>query len=171
MAGKVKRISMHLLFLIFSNTIFGLVLYFLTTWLAGYSLVYAYLGNLAFIVLGLALDAFALKALDPKSIATDLETERNKEASLRLVWLYLDSFISFKTALYLFYIIILVVSQLAVFNPGLVGEDMGNFLHVNQFNLVVLIAFDRFTVHFAKDREDMARASEELKGYLSEDQA
>ncbi len=170
--SKIKQIGRHAVFIVCSNTMYGLILFFLTTWLAGYSLVYAYLGNLVLIVFGLMLDKWTLSIVEPGKLAREFENvkEKDRELNVRLVNYFMDSFVSFKTVLYLFYMIILIVSQIAVFNPGLVNEDIGNFLYVNQYNLVLLIAFDRFVDRFTKDRKDMAQTSAEFKKYLSKDQ-
>lgn len=169
-ARRIKQLGMHLVFIVFSNAIYGVILFSLTTWLLGFSLVYAYLGNLLLIIAGLVLDRFSLSTMEPKRLAEDLRKIENEGAGSRVVWFLLTSFVSFKAILYLFYMIILVVTQVAAFNPGLVSESVASFLLINQYSLVLLIALDGFSTHFSKDRKKMAETTAELKEYLSESQ-
>jgi hypothetical protein len=81
-------------------------------------------------------------------------------------WL-IDSFVSFKTMLYLFYIIILFISQIIDFYPEMVGGNLKTFVIINRYNIVLLIAFDKLIGHFLRDRKRMAEISGKLDKHLS----
>ena len=82
----------------------------------------------------------------------------------------LDSFVSFKTVLYMFYIFILIFSQIIDFYPALVGENIGNFISANSYSILLLIALDQVIGQFSKDRERVGKISEKLKKDLVENQ-
>jgi hypothetical protein len=168
--AKIKQIGKHLLFIFYSNAIYGLILYFAFTWLAGYSLLFAYLGNLALIVLGLAWDEFNQKWLQSKKAVLLLKKEKDIEKNYRFVQQLMDSFVSIKTALYLFYIIILIFSQILDFYPALAGGNLGNFILANNYSILFLVAFDMLIGQFSKDRERMKKISAYLKKSLTENQ-
>jgi len=168
MSNKIKRIGKHLFYILWSNVLYGLLLYFVFTWLAGYSLLYAYFWNLALIILGLAIDAYLLQMLQSKKIIMQLKEEKDAEKNYRLIQWIMDSFVSFKTILYLFYVVILIVSQVISINPTLVGENISNFIMANNYSILFLIAFDMLLSQFTKDKERMKEISENLKKSLAE---
>ena len=170
MLNKIKRICKYLLYFLWSNTIYGLIVYYVFTWLSGYSLSWAYLGNLMLIVFGLTIDEQAIKMLHSKKLVTQLKGEKNIEKNYRLVQSITDSFISFKTTLYLFYVFTLVISQIINFNPELLSEGIRNFINANAYSILFLIALDRLIAQFSNDREKMKEASEKLKKSLTETQ-
>ncbi|MDR0326495.1 MAG: hypothetical protein LBI19_10450 [Oscillospiraceae bacterium] len=169
MLHKAKKISKHLLFILYSNVIYGLIIYFSFTWLAGYSLFLAYLGNLALIALGLVWDEFNQRAMYSKKLVSQLKKESDVEKSYRFIQKIVDSFVSFKTSLYLFYIIILIVSKMLDFYPALVGENLSNFILANNYSILFLIALDTLIGQFSRDRERMQKISDHLKQSITED--
>ena len=68
MLNKTQQISKYILYEILGNVVYGLVLYYVFTWLAGYSFIYAYLWNVALIILGLAIDEYAKKMFQSKKL-------------------------------------------------------------------------------------------------------
>jgi len=167
MSNKIKQIGKHLFYILWSNVIYGLILYFLFTWLAEYSLLYAYFGNLSLIIIGLAIDAYFLKMLQSKKLMLQLK-EENDAKNYRLIQRLVDSFVSFKTILYLFYVIILIFSQILTINPTFVGENISNFILANNYSILFLIAFDMLLGQFSKDKERMKEISENMKKSLAD---
>ena len=172
MLNRIKKIGRHLLYAVFSNIIYGLILYHVCTWLAGYSLLYAYLGNLVLIIAGLALDELIYKMYRSKNLVVQLKKEKDIEKNYRLIQWHMDSFVSFKAVLYLFYIVVLVFSQIIEFSPApnLVGEDLGNFILTTQYSIVLLVALDMLIGQFAKDKEKMSKTIAEFKKNFTESQ-
>ena len=97
-----------------------------------------------------------------------LKKEKDAEKNYRLIQWIMDSFVSFKTILYLFYVVILIVSQVISINPTLVGENISNFIMANNYSILFLIAFDMLLSQFTKDKERMKEISENLKKSLAE---
>ena len=165
MLNKFKKITGFLLYILFTNTIFGFILYYTFTWLVGYSPLYAYLGNLAFIILGLLMDDYVIKVL-----VRDLQLKkRAKKSEKALIISLLSSYISFKTVLYLFYIFILIISQIIKFYPDLLNEALGNFISANTYSILLLMSIDKIILQFIKDRSKMNEILEKFKDYLNEE--
>ncbi|MCL1820486.1 MAG: hypothetical protein FWG36_07525 [Oscillospiraceae bacterium] len=151
------------------SIVYGVVIYFSFTWLAGYSLIYAYFGNLALILFFLAIEEVSLKALDSEAIHKKLR-EEGGEKTYRSLEKALDSNISFKTMLYMFYVFLLIISQIININPALAGENLSNFINANSYSILLLIALDTLIGQFTKDRERLKKITERLKESLSANQ-
>ena len=165
MLNKIKRASKYILYAIFTNIIFGLIYYFLFSWLVGYSLLYAYLGCLALIIIGLILDYHLKNSLVSKKTVETLNKldEKDKKSNYRLLQLVMDSFVSFKTILFVFYIFVLVASQVITIDPTLASVKFNNFIAANSYGLVLVIAFYMIVEQFPKDRQEMKEKSEILR--------
>ena len=170
MTSKIKRIGKFILFFIYSNVIYGLIVYFVFTWLAGYSLLAGYFGNLVLIILGLAVDSSIHKTLQSKNLAKQLKDEKNPEQGYRFIQFVIDNYVSFKTTLYIFYVIILVFSQIIAFYPTLLSANISNFILANNYSILILIAFDMLFGQFSKDKDRMKAISENLKKSMAEDE-
>jgi hypothetical protein len=170
MLNKIKQIGKYALFIVLTNIIYGLILYFVFTWLAGFSILLAYFGNLALIVAGLVLDELSIRGLESEMTAEKIKTEKEKRQYYSMVRWLAGSYVSFKTVLYLFYIIILVASQIIAFNPALVSENLGNFVLANNYSILFLIAIDMLIRQFSKDRVRIKQISEKLRESLTGDQ-
>ncbi len=168
MLNKIIQISKFILYDLIFLVLYGIILYFVFTWLAGYSLLYAYLGNIALILLVLVVDEYMIKLFQSKDIAIRLMKEENKEKTYNSIQGLLDSLISFKTELYLFYVFILIFSQIIDFSPTLVNENISSFILANSYSILLLIAFDRIIQNFSNDRKRMKKISENLKKSLDE---
>ncbi|MCL2638656.1 MAG: hypothetical protein FWD48_09845 [Oscillospiraceae bacterium] len=168
MSTKLKKFFNHFTYAILSNTIYGFIVYFLYTWLIGFSLLYVYLANLALILLFLALDEGMLRILEPKKLAEMIKEDKNRERSSRQILWVIDSFVSFKTVLYLFYILVLVAAQIIDSYPALLNENLMNFIHANNYSILVLIAADQLVGQFSKDRKRLNKISAKLKEDLGE---
>ena len=168
-SNKIKKIIRYVIFALISNVLYGLLLYFVFTWLAGYSILYGYFGNLMLIIIGLVWDEQNHKLWQSEKLLTEIQAN-TLDATLgkQMLRLYLDAFTSFKTILYLFYIFILVFSQIIDFIPTLVNENIANFISANTYSILLLIAVDQLIGQFSKDRERMKRISAKLEKYLTE---
>ncbi|MCL2024198.1 MAG: hypothetical protein FWG78_00225 [Coriobacteriia bacterium] len=163
MLKRMKRVNTYLLYEIAGGIVYGLVLYVTFTWLAGYSLLGAYLWNLAFIVFGLAMDFYSQKMLQSTKLITWLKEAEDTEESYRLVQRAMKNSLSFKTILYAFYILILIVSQVIEFYPALGNENLRIFILANSYNVLFLVAVDTLIGQLIKDREKMERLSKQLE--------
>jgi lipopolysaccharide/colanic/teichoic acid biosynthesis glycosyltransferase len=190
MLNKIKKISKYLFFTLITIAIYGLILYLIFTWLIGYSLPLAYLGNLAFMIVILVLDERLIKIFQSEEYAKkfamrvkkeidkdedknkdkDKEKGKKKENNYQLIQRHLDSAVSFKTDLYLFYIFLLVASQIIDFNSALVSENLGNFILANNYSILFLIALDMLVGQYSKDRKRTQRIAENLAKYMDENQ-
>ena len=128
---------------------------------------HAYFGNLTLIVLALVVDEIILKSYHSMIRSEKYAEQLVKDPFFRFS---LDAFVSFKTILYLFYILILIVSQMAEFNPTMLSGDLESFISANKYSILLLIAVDRLISQFPKDREKIAVLSAEIKKRSTKDQ-
>ena len=170
MPNKIKQIGKFLLFFLWSNAIYGLSVYFVFTWLAKHSLLSAYFGNLVLIILGLAIDLYMYKTLQPKKFVTELKAERGAKKTYNAIQWGLGNYVSFKTTLYLFYVVILILSQVIVFHSTFLGENVSSFVMANNYSILFLIAVDMLIKQFSEDRERMKAISETLRKSLTENE-
>ncbi|MCL2817829.1 MAG: hypothetical protein FWD39_05535 [Clostridiales bacterium] len=171
MLRKIMQKSKYLFSDLFFMIVYGFILYYLTAWLAGYSLLFAYLGNLALMILILAIDELTLyKMMQPEKIALRMKKAKDPEKNFQALLRGLENSVSFKTDLYLFYIFILIASQIMDFNSALAGEGFNNFILTTRYSILLLLALDSLIRHFSKDRERMRKISEKLKETLTENQ-
>ena len=170
MINKIIQISRYLLFTLINLVIYGFVLYGVFLWLSAYSFLCAYLGNLALIISILAADEYTFKILQSEKFVTRMKKEKNPDENYRFLQLGLDSVGSFKSDLYLFYVFILIGSQIIEFNPALVGENLGNFILANNYSILLLIAFDMLIRQFSNDRKKTKKILAKLKESLTYNQ-
>ncbi|MCL2157352.1 MAG: hypothetical protein FWH54_04970 [Methanobrevibacter sp.] len=168
MIKKIKRISNYLLYILLTNVIYGLILFFVSTSLAKYSLSYAYLGNIALIIIGLALDEYNLKMLQSKNLVMQIKKDNDSLKNYRLIQWIMNNFVSFKTILYVFYVFILMVSQITDFNPTLISGDLEIFIFTNRYSILLLIGFDRLIKQFSNDRIRINKISSKFNKYWNE---
>ena len=168
MLDKIKKIRKYILYIIFTNTLFGIIYFLVFNSLVKYSLLWAYLGCLGLIVFGLVIDKSLIKFLAVEGLnkLSEKELKQNKKT---ILWLT-ESFVSFKTVLFVFYFFILIISQIINIVPSLVGEAFSKFILANSSGIVLIIAFDRIINQFSKDRKDMFEKHEEFKRYFQENQ-
>ncbi|MDR2889193.1 MAG: hypothetical protein LBV33_05060 [Lachnospiraceae bacterium] len=169
MSGKIKKLINYLLYIIWSNTIYGLALYSAVTRVARESLLGAYFINIGLIIFGLVMDELIVrKFFTPKKIISDYEktkTEKEKRFYRLQTRFMTHNFVSFKSSLYLFYILVLILSQVINFDPSLVGQDMANFIQTTDYSIILLVGLDDFGGQFFRDRERMKQCTEELEDY------
>jgi len=77
--------------------------------------------------------------------------QQTKQSTVkRIVRAYFNS-VSFKTAIYLFYIFVLVCSAIERVEPGFFSEHFSLYLLSVEYGILVLIALDTFLSQFFKD--------------------
>lgn len=172
MFEKLKRASKYLIYSVYTNIIFGLIYYFLFTWLVEYSLLYAYLGSIGLILIGLLLDHFFQKSfISKEGMAKNkqLSPKEKKIYNSIMSWI-LDSFVSFKTILFIFYFFILIVSQIINIEPSLAGAQFSKFISANSYGIVLIIAFDRIVAQFSRDRKRVEREAETFRETMTDEE-
>lgn len=167
---KIIKRSKYLFYSLFFIIIYGFILYFTFTWLAGYSLIYAYLGNLTILILLLTADEYTIRMLQSKDLDMELMKSKTGKKTYSSIQWSLDNIVSFKTELYLFYIFILIASQIIDFDPTLVDDNLTNFILANNYSVLVLLAFDMLIIQFSKDKERIKKISTKFKKHLNENQ-
>jgi len=76
----------------------------------------------------------------------------DKESGLliRMLKSYIEG-VSFKSALYLFYFVILVFASIHAASPDVFSEDFGDYLQSVQYGILLLVAADTFFKQLNKD--------------------
>lgn len=154
MRTKIKRAGGFLLYALLTNLIYGAILYLGFTWLAGFSEVIAHFWNLALIILGLAIDTSSKELIQTERLAKQLRSEKEVQQASGLINWIADHFVSFKTILYIFYALILVISPVIDLNPTLLGDSLTSFIQSNSYSILFVIAFDMIVAQVTKDSED-----------------
>lgn len=170
MSNKMKRIGRYIAYVVLTNAIYGFILYFLIIWLARHSLLYAYIGNLVMVALGLAGDVFILKYFSSQKTVAEIKKEKNAEQNYRILSWYIDNYISFKAILYLFYAVLLIASQIINLGNIAVGENLNNFLRTTDYSILIVIAFDEFIERFLQGRRNSEVALEKLRKNWADNQ-
>ena len=168
MPDRIARIIKSILFILYTNVIYGFILYWVFVWLSGYSLLYAYLGNLALIIIGLVWDEYNQRLLRSEKLINMLKKEKDVEKNFRFLQMIINNFISFKTALYLFYAVILIVSQILSYSPALINTNIVNFIRANDYSILLLVAFDTIIANYIKDKQRMKETAQKLNESLSD---
>jgi len=162
---KALKKVLYIFFAVVSAFGYGYMMYymFLAVIDAGGSLLDVYLSNAVNIIIMLLADKLTRWWLAKKCTVT----QKNRW----LVWfVYLDSVVSVKTALYIFYIFILIISQVSILEPQLIGEHFRDFVLSIQYSLVLLVAFDKLMSYIGKDMKHIKEISEKFKKYKAEKQ-
>ena len=167
MRNRIKQINKYLIYDIFGAVVYGLILYFGFTWLAGFSLLYAYLWNYALIILAVSLDIGVSKIMQSDELVMLLKKKHGAEKTGLMLS---GGFISFKTLIYFFYLFILTASQIIDFNPELIGGNLAGFVLSNNYSILFLLAVDTLVGQFAKDRGKTKKILEKLKESANENQ-
>ena len=166
----LRRVRFIMLELLGAAT-YGVVLYFLFTWLAGYSLLYAYFGSLALMIIMIASEEYAIRVMESDDTLKKMSEQAAQKGRENFYRSQADGFVyntSVKTVLYLFYVFILIFSKIVEYNPALVNESIGAFILENSFSILMLIALDRLFGQAARDRERMRKLAARYKEYLPE---
>ncbi|MCL2296200.1 MAG: hypothetical protein FWC29_03855 [Methanomassiliicoccaceae archaeon] len=99
-----------------------------------------------------------------------IKKEKDAEKALRIAQLQMDNFVSFKAALYLFYILILIISQVVEPDPALIGGDLETFVHVTKYSILLLVAYDLLIEQFSKDKRRMKKITALFNKHWNEEQ-
>ncbi|MCL2455667.1 MAG: hypothetical protein FWD18_10275 [Micrococcales bacterium] len=156
MLDKAIRIAKYILYIILTNITFVLLLYYVFSWLVGHSLLYAYLGNLTLIALGLWADTFALRQMQSEAFVAEARKSRLSRAIV-------ENFVSFKAILYLSYTFILVIAQMINLDSTSLGDDVEHFILANEYSILVLIALDGAYGQFRRDRDKAGKISAKIR--------
>ena len=170
MFNKITQIGKYLFFTLLSLVSYGIIFYFVFMWLARYSPLYAYFGNLVLIIIVLATDEYGLKFMTSEKFISEIKKKKDSEKRMDYLQKILDNSVSFKTDLYLFYVIILISSQIIEFYPGLVSDNLYDFILANNNSILILFAFDAFISQFSESRETMKKVSEKFEKCWIENQ-
>ena len=138
---------------IITTVSFGFVTYRLTTVIAGNSVALSYLFNIGYIVILLIIDTILYRKMESKELAI------TKENYKRYRYAYIDSYVSSKTTVYLFYIFVLIAGQLHYFNPVLLSGEFGDYLESIKYCLVIVMALDKLIDHIFKDVKRISKLS------------
>jgi len=159
---KLMNVLKYSLAAIISAVGFAYVSFIITIRTAGDSMLLAYLLNVGYILLLLVGDMILYKKMESKQFAL-----RKKNYAL-YKFAHFDSYISSKTVAYIFYIFVLVASQIHYFYPALFDETFGNYMESIKFCLVIVIAVDKLIDHVYKDVKRINNISAKFKKYETE---
>jgi len=139
----------ELLAIMFTALAIGLFTYYVIyNWLAGGHRLLAYIYNIAFIAIILLFDKYANFVMSKDGFLT---AERTRFKHFLAQALFATHFVSFKTALYLFYIIMLIISRVSVLEPSLIDRHQLSFIYSVEYGVVLLIPLDKFLELLTKD--------------------
>ncbi|MDR3063560.1 MAG: hypothetical protein LBU40_05410 [Methanobrevibacter sp.] len=170
MLKKIIYRRKYLLAELLGTVIYGVVLYFTFTWLAGYSPLYAYFGNLMLMILFFVMEEYSIRMLESESTFKKISERKDRKKVYQSIQDGINNNISFKTILYLFYVFILILSQIIDNNPTLVSENLANFILSNNYSILLLIALDMLIGQVSKERERMKKLSAKLKESFTKNQ-
>jgi len=151
---KIKK--MQILFYILHSmvmaSIYGLFTFFVIyRGLAGENMLLAYIWNIISILAFLALNKLANYILLSKELVI------TKETYFTVMLTHSFSLISFKTVLYLFYTVILILSRVALLEPQLLDQSFRGFVLSIEYCLILVVALDKFFEHLTKDDKRIKR--------------
>jgi len=88
-------------------------------------------------------------------------TGREPGLILKMYYSYMSG-VSLKTALYLFYFVILVHATIHMASPGVFSDEFGDYLQSVQYGILLLLAADTFVAQLHKDIAEDEAAEEEI---------
>ena len=146
---KRNRLLFYFLYSLFQSIGHGLVIYFVFyVLIARENLLVTSFLNILYIIVGLYSTDKARKfALSKKDQIIDMYKRMGRVTKV----LYAASQVSFRPSMYVFYIIVLVISQIAFLEPGLVPYGLGDFFNSIGYGLLILITYDSLTVLLRKE--------------------
>ena len=154
--SKIPRKTVNALLYITESVVlaclFGLFsFYVIYRNIADGSPLYAYGLNLLFIVVILLLEKRIDSIMLSRNFAITPQTKRRTVIIEKT--LYLAHMVSFKTSLYLFYIVILLVSRAAALEPDIISDYIRTYIHSIEYCVLLLIPFDKFLEQVLKDEK------------------
>ncbi|MCL2616818.1 MAG: hypothetical protein FWD96_04150 [Defluviitaleaceae bacterium] len=128
---------------------FGLITYFIIYGgLASGNRLIAYMYNIVFIAIILILDKVADHIMQSDDFLT---RDHGRWKNLLARTLFATHMVSFKTALYLFYIVMLVLSRASFLEPDLIDRYQLSFIYSVEYGVLLLIPLDKFMELLTKD--------------------
>ena len=115
MFKKLLKRSRFILLELLGAAVYGVVLYFLFTWLAGYSLLYAYFGSLVLMILLIAAEEYSIRIMESDDTLKKMSEQAAQKGREDFYRSQAEGFVyntSVKTILYLFYVFILIFSKI-----------------------------------------------------------
>ena len=162
MPGKTKDIILYIAFAMIPAAAYGLFSYFIIyTRLAGRSMLHSYLWNIAFIIAFLIFDKFTSDILLSKEFVI------TKKTYFIAGVMHVLSFVSFKTAMYLFYIVVLIASRISILAPDSVPYGLHGFVLSVEYCLILLVVFDKFIEYLLEDGVRMKRVSAKFTAFAA----
>ena len=133
---------------------YGLATYFLIYRLiARGDVLITYLLNLVFIIIALNLDKVARKFANRR--ASDIRIMYSEMGIVHKA-IYLLSQGFFKTALYYFYIAVLVIAQVTIARPNILPVELSGFFTSIEYGILLLFAIDRLKEMLVSDKQWIA---------------
>jgi|GEM_PF-542994 len=161
MLNKKLTLTIYFLSSCLFAVIYGLISYFgIYRGFAQENALLTYFLNLVFIVIGLILDHISMKYAYSKN--PYLTEDSIKQMSALTKILYQSALISFRTSLYAFYMIALILSRVTILEPNLIPFQLGNFLTSVEYGLILLIAADKLQEQLIKDEKRIEKISFKL---------
>ena len=165
MSSRFAQLLKYFIYALFSALVYGFLLYYgifvMFKDIAGDSLMTVYIGNAIVIFFSLAVDKIIHGILESKKFVI---TKKNYRIAR---FFSLDTSVSFKAALYLFYIFALVLSHVIELHPTLVNDDIGVFFTTIEYGILLVIALDALMGQVSIDIDRMNRLNEKFDTYLS----
>jgi hypothetical protein len=170
----IKKIIGNAIYLSALGYAYCNVLYIVVDSLSDFSPFVAFAGNLLFILLMIAADEYSMRMYwRPDIMYARLARYKNakhREIALRFEKFSLQYYVSFRTFLFGFYIIVLIVSQIAKLYPDLLDASIVEFLGIIEYSVIFLLAFKDLGEEFPRDRKRAQKKLNEFEEYLAERQ-
>jgi len=128
---------------------YGLVAYFVIYQLfANGDVLLTYLFNFIFIMLGLFLDNKARKfAMRKTQLIREMYAKMG--SAKKVMYVFSQGF--FITAMYIFYVAALILSQVATLSPDFLPFDLGSFFISIEYGIILLVVLDKLKELATKD--------------------
>ena len=160
--SKVKVTPDMALYYAVSMLLFSLGFYGLTrliySRLANGDLLRTYLWSIAVIAIVVLMEQVLERVLYTPA-AMD-RAGRTWWAKIGIIWRLVTGLSSVKPALYLFYLVALVISRVSTLAPGLFDDYYSAYFSTIEGSLILLVVFDRFVGIVVKDYRNAARLTD-----------
>ena len=150
MERRTKKVFLaEIVSIVLTAVILGLFTYFVIyIRLAGGHRLIAYAYNIVLIAVILVFDKVADYYMSQEDFLTK---DSGKIKNLFAKLLFATHLVSFKTALYLFYIVMIVLSRISILEPDLINRYQISFIYSVEYGIVLLIPLDKFLELLTKD--------------------
>jgi len=143
-----------MLFFRLSNVVqatgYGLIVYFVIYRIIAQEDVFlTYLLNIALIILVLVLDTIA-HGFAARRVSDIREMYAGMGAVSKSIYLLSQGFM--RTSMYMFYIVVLVLSRVAILRPEFMPLELRDFVHSIEYGIILLIIFDKLKDLLAADK-------------------